>query len=34
MMTVTAKGEISADAKTWVPWLEAKYTKTTPPPKK
>lgn len=33
MMTVTAKGEISTDGKTWIPWLEAKYTKTTAAPK-
>jgi hypothetical protein len=33
MMTVMAKGEISTDGKTWIPWLEAKYTKTTAAPK-
>ena len=27
-MSVLAKGELSVDGKTWVPWLEAKYTKT------
>jgi Protein of unknown function (DUF1579) len=33
MMTLTAKGEFSADGNTWVPWVEAKYTRTTPAPK-
>lgn len=35
MMSVIAKGEISLDVKTWVPWIEAKYTKVlTPAPQK
>jgi hypothetical protein len=34
MMILEAKGEISTDGNTWVPWVEAKYTKTTPAPEK
>jgi hypothetical protein len=34
MMILEAKGEISVDGNSWVPWVEAKYTKTTPTPKK
>ena len=33
-MIVMAKGELSLDGNTWVPWVEAKYTKATPAPKK
>jgi roadblock/LC7 domain-containing protein len=33
-MILEAKGEISTDGNTWVPWVEAKYTKTAPAPKK
>lgn len=32
MITLTASGELSTDGSTWVPWLEAKYTRTTPAP--
>lgn len=32
-MSLTAKGEISADGKTWAPFFEGKYTKTEPAPK-
>lgn len=34
MMILEAKGEISTDGNTWVPWVEAKYTKAMPAPKK
>jgi Protein of unknown function (DUF1579) len=34
MMSLTAKGDISTDGNAWTPWLEAKYTKTKPAPKK
>jgi hypothetical protein len=34
MMSITGKGEISTDGNTWVTWVEAKYTKTMPAPKK
>jgi hypothetical protein len=34
LMSATAKGEISVDGKTWIPFFEAKWTKTKPAPKK
>ena len=34
LMSVTERGEISADGKTWTPWVENKWTKTKPAPKK
>lgn len=33
-MSGTFKAEISADGKTWMPWVEGKYTKTEAAPKK
>ncbi len=34
LMSVTERGEISADGKTWTPWFENKWTKVPPAPKK
>ena len=34
MKSFTFSGEISTDGKTWVPWWEAKYTKSEPAVKK
>lgn len=34
LMSVTERGEISADGKTWTPWFENKWTKVQPAPKK
>ena len=34
MKSYTFSGEISTDGKTWVPWWEAKYTKSEPAAKK
>ena len=34
LMSVTERGEISADGKTWTPWVENKWTKVQPAPKK
>ena len=33
LMSVTERGEISADGKTWTPWFENKWTKVQPAPK-
>jgi hypothetical protein len=33
LMSVTERGEISADGKTWTPWVENKWTKVQPAPK-
>jgi hypothetical protein len=33
-MSFTAKGDISADGKTWAPFFEGKYTRTAPAPQK
>ena len=33
-MSATAKGEISADGKTWTPWFEGKFAKAKPDAKK
>jgi len=34
LMSLTERGEISADGKTWTPWFETKWTKVQPAPKK
>jgi hypothetical protein len=34
LSSATAKGEISADGKTWTPFFEGKFTKAKPAPKK
>jgi hypothetical protein len=33
-LTFNQKGEFSVDSKTWTPWFEANFTKSTPIPKK